>query len=75
MAKTNDKNTNPNDPDTPPKNGIPPVPTMIKALVRHTSYLGTIGDVIDLSADQARDLQMQGLIDTHPAAIALHWQG
>ena len=75
MAKTNDTKTNANDPGTPPKNGIRPVSPMIKALIRHTSYLGTIGDVIDLSADQAQALQMQGLVDTHPAAITLHWRG
>lgn len=54
--------------NTDPENGGEQRAT-VPALVLHNSYLGKVGEKVEVPADQAQALKDAGYIDTHVAAL------
>ncbi|MCI2243274.1 hypothetical protein L3067_01445 [Xanthomonas sp. PPL568] len=52
------------DSDAPPSEGA-----TVRALVLHSSHLGEVGQVIGVPEEHAEALELDGYIDTHPAAL------
>ncbi|MRG98864.1 hypothetical protein GIY21_00995 [Xanthomonas sontii] len=46
-----------------------PAGEAVRALVLHSCHLGEVGKVIDVPAEHAEALELDGYIDTHPAAL------